>query len=862
MKRPTPLKAKVGVSTPQATPNKAKVKGLLSKKWNPPGTADSTRGVRVIENGVDLTPLPLVATAPTKSVEVRSMIEEVPIEEKEEEIVKEPEEMWEEEEKKEESREIIQMLSESKTITLLEIFGSCVATDFSRKKEIEARNEAYFEKLNQRKENADRFASRHAQTIQRIRKDVAVTAKPPVKKDIGCQSTNWDIFDATGSASSVAARGSTQQVEETQTVSTESKWKDHLDTEIHKAVGSAFAAPDFLLDVSEANVAKENGDPDDVATAGSWSGPTPNFRSLAGALARVERCVQQNVFHDKQLRYRNRLSAEQVADAAEKAYDAALEDDKDDDDDDLPPTLDDAASSGETTTKEETKEDDATAATPGNAATTNKEAADTKSTSSATAAEATTNPAETTPTPPETTTTTKDSPPRDPSSLEELWSWNAPMTRGRSVTSMSWNRCNDDVLAVGYGDFGHDAASSGLVLFWSLRNPVYPELSLSFETGCTAVDFSTKTPNLLAVGFRDGTVAIFNVRTVGTTADEDRTTQQPIATTTTAATGTTAGGLAATPVLDSSQAPGKHMDPVWQVRWVDKGSERGEALVSISTDGRVVEWSMKKGFEETTLMVLKRVGNSDGVISRQASGLCFDFTIDDPSIYLAATEDGLLHRCSSSYNEQYLETYTGHTGPVYKIKCNPFWAPAFLSCSADWTVNLWHQQKQAPVLSFHAVDLADVVYDVAWAPHKSTIFASVAGDGRIELWDLAVSTLDPVIRSYTKRHTFMNPFSSEVPPAPPGDDDDPEDRSLGGVLDSSRNTPPAPPRADPALTDDDLPAPGSTAVLFATSAPVLVVGDSHGAVTCYRIHGLGLEALPAGSQRANLKAAMFPEAKV
>ena len=29
--------------------------------------------------------------------------------------------------------------------------------------------------------------------------------------------------------------------------------------------------------------------------------------------------------------------------------------------------------------------------------------------------------------------------------------------------------------------------------------------------------------------------------------------------------------------------------------------------------------------------------------------------------YLAATEDGLIHKCSCSYNEQYLDTYEGHT---------------------------------------------------------------------------------------------------------------------------------------------------------------------------------------------------------
>lgn len=45
-----------------------------------------------------------------------------------------------------------------------------------------------------------------------------------------------------------------------------------------------------------------------------------------------------------------------------------------------------------------------------------------------------------------------------------------------------------------------------------------------------------------------------------------------------------------------------------QVKWINKGVERGETLVSISTDGRVVEWSMKKGLSFSPLMVLKRIG--------------------------------------------------------------------------------------------------------------------------------------------------------------------------------------------------------------------------------------------------------------
>ena len=38
-------------------------------------------------------------------------------------------------------------------------------------------------------------------------------------------------------------------------------------------------------------------------------------------------------------------------------------------------------------------------------------------------------------------------------------------------------------------------------------------------------------------------------------------------------------------------------DPVWKLRWVPAGPDRGEALVSISTDGRITQWTIKKGLE-------------------------------------------------------------------------------------------------------------------------------------------------------------------------------------------------------------------------------------------------------------------------
>ncbi|GMH64127.1 hypothetical protein TrLO_g315 [Triparma laevis f. longispina] len=350
------------------------------------------------------------------------------------------------------------------------------------------------------------------------------------------------------------------------------------------------------------------------------------------------------------------------------------------------------------------------------------------------------------------------------SSMSKLFSFSCKLSEGRSATTMSWNKGNKDVLAVGYGNF-HLSASEvggGMIMFWSIRNPAHPEKVIKTPSGVTSIDFSSAHPNMIAVGMYNGTVAVYDVRR---DVDFD------------------------VPVLESGSMEQKHMDPVWECKWVDKGPERGESLVTIATDGRVLEWNMKKGLTLTPLMVLKRIGNSDGVISRQASGLCLDFPLDDSSTYLAGTEDGHIHRCSCSYNEQYLDTFSGHSGPVYKVKCSPYHPDAFLSCSADWTVKLWHSKDSSDCLrEFHTVGLSDVVNDIAWSPNSSTVFASVTGDGRVEVWDL----------------NSMDPKMSYKPPA---------NEAILGV------TP-------------------LTTVLFSGNAPVLATGDAKGKVNIFRLVGM------------------------
>ncbi len=163
------------------------------------------------------------------------------------------------------------------------------------------------------------------------------------------------------------------------------------------------------------------------------------------------------------------------------------------------------------------------------------------------------------------------------------------------------------------------------------------------------------------------------------------------------------------PLFDSKDLEGKHTDIIWELQWIEK-KDKGEFLVSISGDGRIIEWSMKKGLEFTELKVLKRETNPNqkdvyagaDISEKKTSGMTFivtgglsiDFPADSNNNYFTATEDCTIHKCSTSYSEQYLDNYYGHNGPIYRVRCNPFWdstdCPIFLSCSYDWTVKVWN----------------------------------------------------------------------------------------------------------------------------------------------------------------------------
>ncbi len=220
---------------------------------------------------------------------------------------------------------------------------------------------------------------------------------------------------------------------------------------------------------------------------------------------------------------------------------------------------------------------------------------------------------------------------------------------------------------------------------------------------------------------------------------------------------------------------------------------------------------MKKGLEYSDLKQLKRETNPTqkdvyaGAITEQKTGgmkfintggLSIDFPVNDTgNNYFVATEDCSVHKCSTSFSERYSNNYYGHMGPIYRVRCNPFWhpndCPIFITCSYDWTVRVWHEKESACKLICHKIEnLSQQVNDICWSPNTSSVFASVANDGRIEIWDLKRDSLGSQIEHWDKNE------EGELVTVP------------------------------------------KTVVKFSKTSPVILAGSADGSVCVYRLNGL------------------------
>lgn len=303
--------------------------------------------------------------------------------------------------------------------------------------------------------------------------------------------------------------------------------------------------------------------------------------------------------------------------------------------------------------------------------------------------------------------------------LLPLWKFQYEKTKKMNVTDMCFNTMYYDLFAVCFGSFDFMKQSpEGLVCFFTIKNPSFPDYIITTESGVICCDIHQKYPYLMVIGMFDGNVAVYNLETNPNQ-----------------------------PVYISRGTDGKHSNIVWEVKWGIDMQDGELNFYSIAADGIIFNWVLMQSQLSlttiTTLYVDQEIsaGPDGNTVKLKASGTCMAFHPKMPNIFLAGSEEGQIFKCSTEFSSRYLMRYNAHYLPVYRIDFNKFNSNIFVSCAADWRVKIWEDMRSEPLFIF---DLGASVGDVKWAPYSSTVLAALTTDGKVFVFDINVNKYKPI----------------------------------------------------------------------------------------------------------------------
>ncbi|KAI9589274.1 hypothetical protein GQX74_007443 [Glossina fuscipes] len=224
----------------------------------------------------------------------------------------------------------------------------------------------------------------------------------------------------------------------------------------------------------------------------------------------------------------------------------------------------------------------------------------------------------------------------------------------RAVCDISFCAKNSDILAVAYGIYSYSAAKlskTGSVCVWSIKNPCNPERLYNYDYPVVSVCFSPYMATLLAVGLFDGSVEVRDVTKYN----------EP-------------------PVAISQRSTSPCVDPVLSIKWIKQAkvidSAEIDPLLALSQDGSVTKFNIINspylaGFKQTVLECVE--GTPEGLnftvtpelerqTIRRPQGLSLTKHPLQQDIFYILTDEGCLHKCSTNYQNQYLELLKTHDG--------------------------------------------------------------------------------------------------------------------------------------------------------------------------------------------------------
>lgn len=170
-----------------------------------------------------------------------------------------------------------------------------------------------------------------------------------------------------------------------------------------------------------------------------------------------------------------------------------------------------------------------------------------------------------------------------------------------------------------------------MIACFTLKNPSYPEYVYQTDSGVMSVHFHPQHPSMIAVGLYDGNVLVYNIQ---------KKTDQP--------------------VFKCQTKGGRHSDPVWQVWWQNDDLDDNLNFFSVSSDGRVIRWTLLKNellYTDVIQLKYDPVTEEEEKLFTLAGGCCFDFHKKTDHLFMVGTEEGKMYKCSKEYSSEHLLTF-------------------------------------------------------------------------------------------------------------------------------------------------------------------------------------------------------------
>lgn len=335
----------------------------------------------------------------------------------------------------------------------------------------------------------------------------------------------------------------------------------------------------------------------------------------------------------------------------------------------------------------------------------------------------------------------------DTQNVENLLKFHCAQTFSRPVTDLSFNYQSVNFFAAAYGEVPEnmlsqfkDEPSVGLICVWNILNPGQPERIIETASVPKSIVFSDGVPYLIAAGFADGSIGLYDIRNKKCEC-----------------------------IAMSTVETGSHEGDVGEVVFQQRTDTRvrSEAIVSVAAGGRVTQWTVANGLEHKDLVTLKKLktAGADGETQtlRYEDLHCVSFSLSQPNIYVVGSEDGALFVCDTQYNEDFVQKLLFHYRSVLTVKFSPIAPNWFISGSCDGSAAIWNTQRQTPVAVFY---LSKANFNcISWSPISGTVFAAACSDGECRIWDVSVDSVDPIAKlsTYEKKEFTAIDWSPNLP---------------------------------------------------------------------------------------------------